>query len=406
MRKRDDSGAEAAPVEPRRIEAFLSELLILCTRGEEYTKYLLARMAEAAAPAALPPAKETALRGGALSTGLRELLSYYISLEEYYVEESVAKAVHIDEPVPGSLTSSMVDDAFFVILSAGRRALATALAPSAVSILNQLNTVLSTQYRSALAKKLQGAAGRLVGTGSGASEAAATAALPFNNADVSAEYVDKLRHQLEELAGQLFPAPHDHDRIRLVLADLSKTAADFRRLSGQAAEQLCTSLAAHLRPLLDEFVNISYEIEGGEGAVGAWPHALLLAFGNQFGWLQGVLTPGVFEAAVVSAVDKVVARMEAAVAQKRFTQLGGLQLERDVRVLVVGLSDVTSKSVRERFARLQQTATVLGVETADEASELMGDGGAGWRLSSLDVRQALGQRVEFTPSAVAAVKLH
>lgn len=43
------------------------------------------------APAPLPPARETALRGGAFNSAVRELLSYYISLEEYYMEESVAK---------------------------------------------------------------------------------------------------------------------------------------------------------------------------------------------------------------------------------------------------------------------------------------------------------------------------
>ena len=99
--------------------------------------------------------------------------------------------------------------------------------------------------------------------------------------------------------------------------------------------------------------------------------------------------------------------MEAAVAQKRFTQVGGLQLERDVRSLVLGLSEVSARSVREKFARLQQTATVLGLESAEEAAELMSDGAVtAWRLSPLDMRQALSQRVEFTPQAVAAVKLH
>ena len=49
---------------------------------------------------------------------------------------------------------------------------------------------------------------------------------------------------------------------------------------------------------------------------------------------------------------------------------------------------------------------MLGLESADEAAELVSDGAVGWRLSSLDVRQALSQRVEFTPAAVASVKLH
>ena len=272
MRRRDDTSAAAAPVEPRRVEVFLNELLALCSRGEEYIQYVLARMGEAGAPSLLSPARETALRGGSLATSLRELLSHYIMLEEYYVEESVAKAVRIDEPVPGALTSSMVDDTFFVALSAGRRALAMGQAPSAVSILNQLNTALSTLYRSALARKLQGAAGRLgvavpLVPGGEVGEGAAAAALAFNNADVSAAYVDKLRQQLEDLTGRVIPAPHDRDRIKLVLADLMKTANDFRRLSAQGAEQLCTALMGHLRPLLDQFVDISYEVDGGGGTV-------------------------------------------------------------------------------------------------------------------------------------------
>jgi hypothetical protein len=73
------------------VESFLEELLLLCQRSEEYTQFLLARMAEVAAPAPLPPARETALRGGSFNSAVRELLSYYISLEEYYMEESVAK---------------------------------------------------------------------------------------------------------------------------------------------------------------------------------------------------------------------------------------------------------------------------------------------------------------------------
>lgn len=48
-------------------------------------------MGEVAAPAPLPPARETALRGGSFNSAVRELLSYYISLEEYYMEESTAK---------------------------------------------------------------------------------------------------------------------------------------------------------------------------------------------------------------------------------------------------------------------------------------------------------------------------
>ncbi|PSC72320.1 conserved oligomeric Golgi complex subunit 4 isoform B [Micractinium conductrix] len=417
MRKRDDTTAEAAPVEPRQVEAFLEELLLLCQRSEEYTQFLLARMAEVAAPGALPPARETALRGGAFSSAVRELLSYYISLEEYYMEESVAKAIRIDETVADSATSSMVDDSFFVLLKAGRRSMGTGKAPSVVAILNQINSTLSSLYRNALAAKLAGASGRLVGAapaelGEPPGPAAAASAAAFNNAEVSSGYVGKLRQQLEDLAAQIFYQANDRDRIKLVLADLGKTASDFRQITTKALDQLCGGLMPRLRPVLDEAASASYElgegdlVPGGGPAGSAWPQALLLAFGVHLGWLQPLLTPAGYDALVHLVLDKVVARLEAVLSQKRFTQLGGMQLEKDVRLLVGGLSDVTARTVRDKFARLSQMATLLTLESVSEVLDYWGDAGAiAWRLTDGDVRQTLSQRVDFAPHDILALKL-
>jgi hypothetical protein len=372
-------------------------------------------MGEAAAPAPLPPGRETALRGGGLAAALRELLSHYISLEEYWVEEAVAKAVTIDEARPGSATSSVVDDAFFVALSAGRRALATGRAPSAVAVLNAVNAALSSTYHGALAAALAGAGARLAAAapaapGAPLSAAAAAAAAPLNNAEVSAGYAGKLREQLEGLAGRAFAAPHDRDRVSLVLADLSKTAADFRALAARGADGAVAALAPRLRPALDAAAAAPYELDASAAAEApppgaGWPAALVAAFAVHVGWLREALAPAAYEAVAGALLDRAVARLEAAVAQRRFTQLGGLQLERDVRALVAGLGGLTARGARERLARLGQTAAVLGVESAAEAAELAAEGAAGWRLSLADVRAALAQRVDLDAREVATVRL-
>lgn len=46
--------------------------------------------------------------------------------------------------------------------------------------------------------------------------------------------------------------------------------------------------------------------------------------------------------------------MDAILATKRFSQLGGLQLDRDVRALVAYAGELTQRSVRDRFAELTQ----------------------------------------------------
>lgn len=49
-----------------------------------------------------------------------------------------------------------------------------------------------------------------------------------------------------------------------------------------------------------------------------------------------------------------VERVEATLRLKPFNQLGGLQLDRDVRALVATLSNVTQRTVRDKFAILNQ----------------------------------------------------
>lgn len=86
-------------VDPRQIEDYLKELLLLCQRCEEYSQFMLGKMAEALAPNLLSPIRETSFRGGQLNVSARDLLGHYISLEEFYMEENVKKAVDIDVQV-------------------------------------------------------------------------------------------------------------------------------------------------------------------------------------------------------------------------------------------------------------------------------------------------------------------
>lgn len=45
-------------------------------------------------------------------------MSYYVAMEEFCMEQNVGKAVEIREHSADSLTTSMVDDAFFILQKA------------------------------------------------------------------------------------------------------------------------------------------------------------------------------------------------------------------------------------------------------------------------------------------------
>lgn len=64
---------------------------------------------------ALASELEAMLSGSELCHRMQELLSNYLLLERYFMEESVKKAVAMDAVEEGSHTSSMVDDVFFIV---------------------------------------------------------------------------------------------------------------------------------------------------------------------------------------------------------------------------------------------------------------------------------------------------
>ena len=60
-------------------------------------------------------------------------------------------------------------------------------------------------------------------------------------------YVTKLRKQLEDACVDIFSSPEDLDRVKSVLSDLAKTAADFKQIAARAAESFVVGLMPRVR---------------------------------------------------------------------------------------------------------------------------------------------------------------
>ena len=92
---------------------------------------------------------------------------------------------------------------------------------------------------------------------------------------------------------------------------------------------------------------------------------------------------------------------------KKFNQLGGLQLDRDVRVLTSTLADITQQAVRDHFVRLSQMATILSLESVSEFLDYWGDSSSiSWRFGEAQVREILQQRTDFLRDEIVALPLH
>lgn len=192
---------------------------------------------------------------------------------------------------------------------------------------------------------------------------------------------------------------------------MADTSARFRALALAGVDELLAGLGPRLRPFLDAAQAASYHLTEKEYAENEaddpWVHRVLAAIDSALTWARPLLTAANYDALVAALVDSVVARLEAIFWQKRFNWLGGLQLERDVRALVNHLSEQTARTVRDKFARLTQMATVLNVEAAEEVLDFWGEnaGAITWRLTSVEVRRALSLRADLKPEAIQALKL-
>lgn len=67
---------------------------------------------------------------------------------------------------------------------------------------------------------------------------------------------------------------------------------------------------------------------------------------------------------------------------------------------------MSSRTVRDKFARLSQMAIILGLESVQELLDYWGaDSNITWRLTPVEVRSCLGQRSDFARDAVLSLPL-
>ncbi|KAL8501255.1 hypothetical protein ACS0TY_020708 [Phlomoides rotata] len=400
--------------DPREIELYLEEILSLTQLGEDYTEYMLSKIRSlTSVDPELGPQATKAFRSGNFSKVSQDTTGYYVILEGFFMVENVRKAIQIDEHVHDSLTTSMVDDVFYVLQSCCHRAISTSNINFIIAVLSSAVSLLGGEYSEALQQKMRepNLGAKLFLGGVGVQKTGTEIATALNNLDVSSEYVLKLRHEIEEQCIEAFPAPADRERVKSWLSELNEMSSSFKKALNVGMEQLVGTVTPRIRPVLDSVATISYELSEAEYADNElndpWMQRLLHAVEINVAWLQPAMTPSNYDTFVHLVIDFIVKRLEVIMMQKRFSQLGGLLLDRDARMLVSHFSSMTQRTVRDKFSRLTQMATILNLEKVSEILDFWGEnsGPMTWRLTPAEVRRVLGLRVDFKPEAIAALKL-
>ncbi|KAK2085430.1 Golgi transport complex subunit 4 [Saguinus oedipus] len=159
-------------IEPRakleigeELDPILTEVTLMNARSELYLRFLRKRISsdfEVGDSLASEEVKQEhqkcldkLLNNCLLSCTMQELIGLYITMEEYFMRETVNKAVALDTYEKGQLTSSMVDDVFYIVKKCIGRALSSSSIDCLCAMINLATTELESDFRDVLCNKLR-----------------------------------------------------------------------------------------------------------------------------------------------------------------------------------------------------------------------------------------------------------
>ncbi|KAM4630234.1 conserved oligomeric Golgi complex subunit 4 isoform 1-T1 [Polymixia lowei] len=484
-------------IEPRELDPVLMEVTLMNARAELYVRFLRRRMMadfEVGDARSITQEHrqnvEKLLQNSLLSRTMQELIGYYIPMEEYYMRETVNKAVAMDTYEKGQLTSSMVDDCFYIVKKCISRALSSSSIDCLCAMINHATSVLESDFREVLYNKLRQGfpattlqdiqrgvssavslmqsslqQGKFNTLGIESAEHAKAAFLvTLNNVEVCSENITTLKRNLENDCSKLFmqgSGSGEQAKIDSCLSDLVNTSSKFKDLLQEGLTELnTTAIKPQVKPWISSFLSISHNIEEEEfneyEANDPWVQQVIVNLEqlmaefkvsilsnntvknksdaaedrtlNQlniytlsipFFFLpslsllvidfphKSALSPVIYDTLTSLMTSLVSIEMEKTVLKCTFSRLGGLQFDKELRSLVAYLTTVTTWTIRDKFARLTQMATILNLERVTEILDYWGpnSGPLTWRLTPAEVRQVLALRIDFRSEDIKRLRL-
>ncbi|KAB1273983.1 Conserved oligomeric Golgi complex subunit 4 [Camelus dromedarius] len=439
-------------IEPRELDPILTEVTLMNARSELYLRFLRKRISsdfEVGDSMASEEVKQEhqkcldkLLNNCLLSCTMQELIGLYITMEEYFMRETVNKAVALDTCEKGQLTSSMVDDVFYIVKKCIGRALSSSSIDCLCAMINLATTELESDFRDVLCNKLRMGfpattlqdiqrgvtsavnimhnslqQGKFDTKGiESTDEAKLSFLVTLNNVEVCSENISTLKKTLESDCTKLFSQGIGGEQAQAkfdsCLSDLAAVSNKFRDLLQEGLTELnSTAIKPQVQPWINTFLSVSHNIEEEEfndyEANDPWVQQFILNLEQQMAEFKAGLSPVIYDSLTSLMTSLVAVELEKVVLKSTFNRLGGLQFDKELRSLIAYLTTVTTWTIRDKFARLSQMATILNLERVTEILDYWGanSGPLTWRLTPAEVRQVLALRIDFRSEDIKRLRL-
>jgi len=99
------------------------------------------------------------------------------------------------------------------------------------------------------------------------------------------------------------------------------------------------------------------------------------------------LSEGNYRLFIGFALDVLLKPWERFVMALKYTELGAVRFDRDLRAIIAYLaSQTTFGEIREKFVRLQQISTLLNLDSDEDVDEFYNESGISWKIGPHEAR--------------------
>ncbi|KAK0441157.1 COG4 transport protein-domain-containing protein [Desarmillaria tabescens] len=399
-------------IDPREIDKVLVEAASMAGRWNLFRKFLCESMTEDSssesteAPVETPTLSLDSTKSHHLFEDL--LTTYYIPMEMWYTRTIMDKAHRLSNP---DLTQSPVvtttpDDVFYILKIVLLRLISTGSYTAVERTLQQLREVMERDYSGVIKKKLDdvyraaGTSGQSRGEKVEKENRLAFITL-LNDLDISASHLERLTRDLVTgpTIGQHFSEqqqPLVKDQITSFSSSSAKIGATLRVGLEQLFNQL---LRPKLRNLVPEiYKDISYVLDDDTYAAAEYQNVVRKRFIKTWetcmDGYKDAFTDRNYRMFFGLALDVLLKPWEKFMMGFKFTELGAIRFDRDLRSITTYLSSQTAfGDAREKFVRLQQMSTLLNLDNEEDVDEFYNGSGISWKLTAQEARAIVSLKV-------------
>ncbi|KAK0210472.1 COG4 transport protein-domain-containing protein [Desarmillaria ectypa] len=397
-------------IDPREIDKVLIEAASMAGRWNLFRKFLCESMTTSSesteVPVETPKLSLDSTKSHHLFEGL--LTTYYIPMEMWYTRTIMDKAHRLSSP---DLTQSPVvtttpDDVFYILKIVLLRLISTGSYTAVERTLQLLREVMERDYSGVIKKKLDdvyraaGTSGQSRGEKAEKENRVAFITL-LNDLDISASHLERLTRDLVTgpTIGQHF-SEQQQSLVKDRITSFSSSSAKIRATLRMGLEQLFNQL---LRPKLRNLVpeiykDISYVLDDDTYAAAEHQNVVRKRFIKTWEtFMDGykdAFTDRNYRMFFGLALDILLKPWEKFLMGLKFTELGAIRFDRDLRSITTYLSLQTAfGDAREKFVRLQQMSTLLNLDGEEDVDEFYNGSGISWKLTAQEARAIVSLKV-------------